>query len=366
MSISDFAVTPEPEKNEGEEDKKEAPLSTTAPSSEAVTIGEPAETVKSTTGPATVKSDFVQVEKPAPLITEASPKPQPTATSPGVTSSEAAKPVSPSTSGITLIGSTSPAASNTPPAKSADEILAGIMGNIGEDIAAGHNLKILIHGDPGSMKSSFAATAPNNLVADLDDGLISAKFSPHGVAENVKPYPWKGFEDFDLLCKALAADVDPLKWVEVFTVDTFSDVHKNGLQEVLEREYRKRPGSVNRYVPETEHHMENNERMVRIVRSLKNMNRNLIILTHSTTVEPKNKPAKTYPDFSEKLANKIEGMMDIVAYAEKRIIDNVQHMVLTFRGDQGVHTKTRLPLPNELIDPTYEDIRKVWEESKNA
>lgn len=253
----------------------------------------------------------------------------------------------------------------TQPVQSAEEILNGIMGRIGDKIGVSSNLKMLIHGDPGSMKSSFGATAPNNLVADLEDGLMAAKFSPHGVAPNVRPYPWVSFEDFDMLCKALAADVEPLKNVEVFTVDTFSEVHKRGLAEVTEREWRKRP-STNRYVPETEHHQENNERMLRIIRSLKDMNRNLIILTHSTTVEPKGKQAKTYPDFSEKLANKIEAMMDIVAYAEKRIVDGNLVMVMTFRSGEGVHCKTRIPLPNEMINPTYADIVKVWEESKNV
>lgn len=355
MSISDFAITPdEPEKPK--EEQAEVPLSTQekAPASEAVTIGGTAPVVE-TASPASVKpSDFVKQEKPAPLVTEATPKPQPTVTSTPAPSG-----------GILLTGSAGASSTTATPVKSAEEILQGIMGNIGDDITSSSNLKILIHGDPGSMKSSWAATAPNNLVADLEDGLMAAKFSPHGVANNVKPYPWKGFEDFDMLCKALAADVDPLKWVEVFTVDTFSEVHKRGLAEVTEREWRRRPSS-NRYVPETEHHQENNERMLRLIRSLKEMNRNLIILTHSTTVEPKGKQAKTYPDFSEKLANKIEAMMDVVAYAEKRIIDKEQHMVLTFKGDEGVHTKTRIPLPNEMIDPTYEDIKRVWEESKSV
>lgn len=257
-----------------------------------------------------------------------------------------------------------------PPAPSQEDILNSIMGNIGEGIGHGSKLKILIYGDPGSMKSSLAATAPNNLVADLEDGLMAAKFSPHGVADNVKPYPWQGFENFSNLIGTFLNNPPELDWVETFTIDTFTELHRRALAEITEREWRRRPGSVNRYVPETEHHMENNERMLRMIRALRDMNRNLILLTHATTVEPKNKPAKTYPDFSEKLANKIEGMMDAVGYAEKKVIEFPEGkklcQVVKFRTDDGVHAKTRIPLPAEMINPTMADILSVWEESKTA
>jgi hypothetical protein len=255
------------------------------------------------------------------------------------------------------------------PAVNRQAILDDIMGKIPDKIGTHSKLKMVIYGDPGSMKSSCAATAPNNLIADLEDGLISAKFSPHGVAEQVKPYPWNGFEEYSNLVGALIEDVPELAWVETHTIDTFSEVHKRALAEIVERDWRKRPGSVNRYVAETEHHVENNERMLRMIRALKEMDRNLILLTHATTVEPKNKPAKTYPDFSEKLANKIEAMMDVVAYAEKKYIqqeDGTKRlcMILKVEADEGVHCKTRFPLPAEMINPTMAQILNAWEESK--
>lgn len=255
-------------------------------------------------------------------------------------------------------GQATPVASQDP-----EEILNNILGKIGDKIGASSNLKIIIYGDPGSMKSSYVATAPNNLIVDLEDGLMSAKISPHGVADNVRPYPWDGFENFAKLIGALKMAPPQLDWVEVVSIDTFSELHKRGLAEITEREWRKRP-STNRYVPESDHHQENNERMLRVIRALKEMKRDLIITTHATTVEPKGKPSKTYPDFSEKLANKIEAMMDVVGYCEKKVIDNKLCMVMKVREDSGVHTKTRLNLPAEMINPTFADIKKVWEESK--
>ena len=253
-----------------------------------------------------------------------------------------------------------------PSAPSVDDIVNGVLSNIGEKIGSNAKLKILLYGDPGSMKSSLAATAPNNLVADLEDGLMAAKFSPHGVAENVRPYPWKGFADFANLVGTLSMDHEALQWVETFTVDSLSEVHRRALAEVVTREHAQRPGSVNQYVAETDHHQENNERILRMIRALRDMKKNLILIAHATTVEPKGKPAKTYPDFSEKLANKIEGMMDVVGYCEKKMTENGEMVqVVRFKSDDGTHCKTRIPLPAEVINPTMGDLLRIWEESKN-
>lgn len=295
-----------------------------------------------------------------PKPTDGGPTPEPSNTMLGV-----AEPVSPpsSNSGFQPIGVASTVRSpvtTTDPA----EALASVLGNIQDKIGTGANLKMMIFGEPGSFKSSFTATAPNQIAVDLEDGLISAKVSPHGVAENVRPYPWRGFDNFNLFVDVLTGDPEELNWVEVVGVDTFSEMHKRGLQELMEREHRKRP-SINQFVPETEHHTENNERMLRTMRKLLDTRRNVIISTHSRTVEPKNKPAKTFADFSESLSNKLMGMMDVVGYCEKRIVDNKVVMVMRFQGDGTVHCKQRIGLSDELINPTYADILKVWEESKN-
>jgi hypothetical protein len=269
-------------------------------------------------------------------------------------------PEKPASSGISLGG----------PVKAAptiEDIVAGVIGNIGDKIGSQAKLKILLYGDPGSMKSSLAATAPNNLVADLEDGLMAAKFAPFGVADNVRPYPWKGFADFANLVGALSMGHEALDWVETFTVDSLSEVHRRALAEVTTREHMQRPGSVNQYVAETEHHQENNERILRMIRALRDMNKNLILIAHATTVEPKGKQAKTYPDFSEKLANKIEGMMDVVGYCEKKMTEDGQMVqVVRFKSDDGTHCKTRIPLPAEVINPNMQDLLRIWEESKNA
>lgn len=249
------------------------------------------------------------------------------------------------------------------PAAAQDEILNSLLNHM-SDIGTKSYLKVLIYGDPGTTKSSFAATAPNNLIVDLDDGLLSAKTSPNGIAQNVKAFPWVGFNGLEALLFKLKERPPALDWIEVVTIDPFSETHKRGLDEVLAREHSKAPRTFNRYAPETEHHAENNNRMLDIVRQLKDLDRNLLIIAHARTVEPKGKLAKTFPDFSESLANKIEGMMDLVGYMTRREVDGNMVPVLRVHTDGTVHAKTRLPLPIEIANPTWPMIQAAFDSLK--
>lgn len=242
-------------------------------------------------------------------------------------------------------------------------ILQGIMSKIGP-VGTHSHLKLMIFGDPGSTKSSIGASASDNLIVDAEDGVMAAKQSPWGIADNVQTYPWQGFDDFRNLVWTLAQNPPELNWIKRITIDTLSEVHKQGLQEIMMREKARRP-SINEFVPETEHHTENNERIIRLVRALRNLDRDLIIITHARTVEPKGKAAKTYADFSESLSNKIMAMMDVVGHMSWKIIDNQAVPVMRLISDGQVHAKNRIGLPEEIINPNFDMIKQAWEASKN-
>lgn len=283
------------------------------------------------------------------------------ATLTSTTTSENAPDLSNAPSGESATQTSTVTLSNTAP--SVDEITANIMSQIG-DIGDTARLKILVYGDPGSTKTSFLATAPNNLIYDLEDGLVAAKQSPNGIADNVKTIPFQSWDQSRALLGTLQKRPEELESYEVFSIDTLSELHKRGLAEVTEREFRKRP-SANRYVAETEQHTENNERIVRFFRALRDLDRHLIVVAHARTVEPKNRPAKTYPDFSEGLANKIMAFMDVVIYMEMRKIDGVPTPVGRFISNGQIAAKNRIGLPEEVINPTFEQIMKFWENSKS-
>lgn len=310
------------------------------------------------TPPTTSDTTTESVEDTKPLLTSApSETPAPTLeTKPQPTGLLTNSPQTPENSNSLLKPSGS---TNT------DEILSGIFSKIGE-IGQAAKLKLMIFGDPGSAKSSFAATAPNNLIIDFEDGLISAKGSPNGIATNVRQWRYEKYEEFTALIKAIRDNHPELASFDTITIDTLSDLHKRGLAEVTQRDWRKAPKSTNQYVPQVEHHTENNEKIIRIVRALRDCDKNIIILTHAKTVEPKNKDAKTYADFSESLSNKVMAMMDIAGFMHMKRIDGKTIPVLRTTNDGSVQAKTRIPLPEEIADPTFPQLLKKWEEASQS
>jgi len=220
-------------------------------------------------------------------------------------------------------------------------------------------LKVLIYSDPGCGKSVLAGTAPDNLFVDAEDGLVSLDNHPDLIPDTVYAYPYKSFRGFEAMVQKLNENPVELSHIKTVTIDTISELHKKGLQEVTEREWEKSPLANNRYVAETEHHTENNEHIRRLVSSLRDLDRNLILLSHARTVEPKGRPAKTYPDFSEKLANTLAGIVDIVGYMYLKEVEGKTVRVLRLQGDGVVVAKTRIGgYPDELINPTWNDL---WE-----
>lgn len=291
----------------------------------------------------------------------------------GETAPLADAPASPSSTVI----SEQPPATQTAPASSQvgmlnpeiDKILRGAIGDVGE----GSNLKCLFYGPPGSTKSSMLGDVPNNLIVDLEDGLIAAKsayvHTGRYLADNVKAYPYKTFDQFDNFVKLLTEGYLPE--FEVFSMDTISDWHKREIQDITEKGHAIRP-SKSLYKPETDDYTEVNEKITRFIRRIRDMkDRDIILTGHSQTVEPKGRQAKTYLDFSEKLTNKILAMMDVVGYIEMREYDaegggKINVPVMRVISDGQIYAKTRIPLPAEIVNPRWVDIKAAWENAKSA
>ena len=248
----------------------------------------------------------------------------------------------------------------TPTAPVVEDILSNVLDKI-EDIGHDNRLKLMIIGPPGNGKSSLLASAENCLAYDFEDGLISAKGSPHGIGNGTRAIPYTNMNDFRTLVGGFVAQDERLKRYQVFGLDTLSDLHKRDLAEICDRDWRRQP-SRNRYVPETEQYTEVNERIVRVVRALRDLPIDIIITSHSKTVEPKSGPSKTYADFSESLSNKIMAMMDIVGYLQFKQIDKQMVPVLRVKTDGIIHCKSRAPMPDEIINPTYSKIKELWVE----
>lgn len=239
-----------------------------------------------------------------------------------------------------------------------DEVLQALLGKITplEDMSKS-NLKVLVFSDPDGGKTTFAGTADNNLFIDAEDGLTSLKNNPQLIGKGSKRMPYVNFPVFERTIDYIADRNPAFDWVETITIDTLSELHKKGLAETVEREHARSPLLVNKYNAETEHHSENNEHIRRLVSTLKDIDRNLIILAHSRKVEDKKRGTLIYPDFSEKLATAIVALVDICIYIEKREIDGEVKRVFRFHTDSSIMTKSRIGgLPDEAVDVTWSSL----------
>lgn len=243
-------------------------------------------------------------------------------------------------------------------------VLEAILNKITPVTETRPTLKVLIYSDPGMGKSTLLGTATNNLIIDVEQGLASLNNHPDLLADNVKVIPYKTFDGLELIVDTLAQRPDELSDIETLSIDSASELHKRGLAEVTDREWRRNPISNNRYVAETEQHTENNEHIRRLVSSLRDLPLNLILTAHSRTIEPKGRPSKTFPDFSEKLANTLAGIMDIVGYMYMKEVDGEMRRILRLHSDGNITAKTRIGgYPEEMIDPSWP---KLWDVHQRA
>lgn len=248
-------------------------------------------------------------------------------------------------------------------AMSGGEFLELLLDKI-EDITGQDFLKMMLYSDPGAGKTSLLGQVPHNLIIDAETGTDSIlEIKKKGLlGEGTQRLPYKTFAGLEMTVEAFHKNPDQLKHFKTISIDSMSNLHKRGLQEVVYREWEKNPNRVNRYVAETEHHTENNEHIRQLVQSLIDLERNFIMTAHKRTIEPKGKPAKTFPDFSEKLANTLAGMVGIVGYMYIANIDDKDQRVIKFHPSPGTAAKCRFSnFPVNLVDPTWAKISELWD-----
>lgn len=259
-----------------------------------------------------------------------------------------------------------PTATEQPPTPSettvSDPILEAILGRIASVDEYEGNLKILVHSDPGGRKTTFAGTAPNNLIVDVEKGHISLKARPDLVAPGVQLLPYKSFFQVESLIDRMGKNAPGLEKFEVLTIDSMSEMHKRGLQEITEREFAQ-GGRKTVYSAETDDQAENNEHIRRLVSSLRDLDRHIILTSHTRTIQNKDKSVKILPDFSERLGNVLMGIMDVVAYVEKFEEDGEIKTKWWFDSDGYVMAKNRIGLPRHMIDPDFNTIFQYWQKN---
>lgn len=245
-------------------------------------------------------------------------------------------------------------------AEVADDILAALEQRIGTVKTKNKHLKMLIIGDPGSGKTTFAASAPNNLIVDVEKGtavLVGTEY------EDTKALEYKSFFQLEKLIEKLGEDHFPE--IETVTIDSLSELAKRGLEELTEGKFVNTGGTSNRYVPETEDYSQNNERIRRIVSGLRDLERNLVCISHvREQVDKKTGLTIKRADFSERLAGTMNGIFDIVGLLTYDAENDERALQIQPTRDVMVKTRVR-GLPAIVEDPTWDTFYSAFRAQHN-
>ena len=343
--MSNISDLNKPSDDEGKQNENPTPPSTSPNESKSEVSSDSATT--------TLNSGTSSKSTDAVTSTEGKQNPNPTTSSPGTTTT--------SPTGVASVSSSSGTTTTTPSQQAtSNDFLDYMLGKFEPIEEQKTNFKMLIYSDPGVGKTDFLGQIPNHLIVDSEEGTESIMYSERR-ASNVQRLPFKTFEGLEKVIEEFHKNPEQLKHIKNLSIDTLSNLHKRGLAEVMKTAYDKAPSLNNKYLAETEHHTENNERIRQLVQAMVSLERNVFLTVHKRTIEPKNQTARTFPDFSEKLANTIAGMMDVVAFMYIANIDGENKRVLKFQPTDAIVAKARgrgKDLPDNMIDPTWDKINE--------
>jgi phage nucleotide-binding protein len=246
----------------------------------------------------------------------------------------------------------------------ADDILNALLGRITTVENKSKYLKILLYGRPGVGKTVFCATAPNPLLIDVEKGAFSINNHPH--LRHAKALEFKSIFQVEQLIKYLAADAPQLREFQTIVVDSFSELQKRDLDEIVAAEAAK-DAQRNKYLPIGADYNVNTEHMRQIASALRDLDRNIIVTCHVKEEKDENTGRMLVrPNLTPKLAGTLAGIFDVVAYMESTNSGESTVRTLQVHPTATVTAKTRIGnLPAVIENPTFDFIHSAFTTNKD-
>lgn len=221
-----------------------------------------------------------------------------------------------------------------------------IMARIAPAAVATDKLKVLIYGEPGVGKTTFAATAPNTLLIDVERGSRALL----NVNNPVDVLEYRSIEQVEKAVEFLAAGNQAFDKYETIVLDSITEMQAR----VIDAQLRMRgPGS---YKADWDIYGENTQRLRMLVSSFRDIDRNLICTAHAKVdKDDQTGIAFVRPALTPGLAKAVAGMFDIVGYLK---INGKGERVLRVQPTKTVLAKSRKSLPEEITAPTWAKLNK--------
>lgn len=212
--------------------------------------------------------------------------------------------------------------------------------------------KILVYGNPGVGKTTFAAQAPSPLILDVERGTTSLASNPEtSELASVSVLPYVSLTQVEGLIRELAKKPESLPY-ETLVIDSFSELQKRSLDALLTN----LSGSA-RYIPDGPKYNENTNHLRSIATRLADLNMHIVVVCHAKEDTTDSGVAYTRPDLTPKLSNSLLGIFDVVAYmTSRRSKDGTVIRRLIVEPTDNIVAKNRLGLPAQILNPTFTDL----------
>lgn len=215
------------------------------------------------------------------------------------------------------------------------------------------SVKVLVYGEPGVGKTTFAASAPSPLFIDADRGVLSL-IGRDGSASIKVLVPSSFDELLDLVFELRAGKLPEVK---TLVLDTITELQNRTMDENLKIAVEESKGRRNPYLPQLQDYGLNGQMLRRITIALSELDRHLIILAHEKEDKDDDR-LFVRPAVTPKLAETLVGMMDVIGYMT---LEADGSRKLQVQPTRRVWAKSRLQLPASLTNPTFDLLIKTKE-----
>jgi phage nucleotide-binding protein len=250
---------------------------------------------------------------------------------------------------ITLPVETPAPTPETPTAKvKTDKILDAIMERIAPAAVNTPTLKVLIYGEPGVGKTTFAATAPAPLVIDVERGsrALLNTGNPVDVLE------FRSIEQVEATIQYLKSGHEKFAKYETIVLDSITEMQAR----LIDQQLRTLGAGAPVYKADWGVYGENTQRLRMLVSSFRDIEKNLICTAHAKMDKDDQTGLNMWrPALTPGLAKTVAGIFDIVGYLR---INAKGERVLRVQPSKTVLAKSRLALPEEINSPSWASINK--------